>query len=66
MFVDGILIIFGLLLVALLLVGAVYLLRRWNSPDGERYMRMRMQGPFVPLSEEDVAADRRRRKRGHN
>jgi hypothetical protein len=28
-----------------------------NSADAERYRRTAMQGPFVPLSEEDIAAD---------
>ncbi len=32
----------------------------FNSPDGERYRKMRMQGPFVPLSTEEIAADDRR------
>ena len=32
----------------------------WNSKDGERYRKMRMQGPFVPLSKEDNEEDARR------
>ena len=36
----------------------------WNSADGERYRKMRMQGPFVPLSAEEIAEDERRRRRG--
>lgn len=31
----------------------VKLFRVFNSPDGERYLRMRMQGPFVPLDPQD-------------
>ena len=42
------------------IVGMVKLVRAFNSPDGERYRRMRMQGPFVPLSAEDIAEDERR------
>ena len=29
----------------------------FNSPDGERYLKRRMQGPFVPLSADEVASD---------
>lgn len=34
----------------------------FNSPDGERYRRMRTQGPFAPLSEADVTNDEKPRK----
>lgn len=27
---------------------AVYLFKVFNSPEGERYLRQRSQGPFVP------------------
>lgn len=33
----------------------------FNSPDGERYMRRRFQGPYVPLSAEENAADEARK-----
>lgn len=33
----------------------------FNSPDGERYMRRRIQGPYVPLSAEENAADEARK-----
>ena len=26
-----------------------------NSPDGERYLKRRMQGPFVPVTPEEEA-----------
>ena len=32
----------------------------YNSADGERYRRWRAQGPFVPLSEADIAEDKAR------
>lgn len=35
-------------------------IKMFNSPDGERYAKQRMQGPFVPLSEDDIAADQAR------
>ncbi|MBI2751063.1 MAG: hypothetical protein HYX43_17500 [Burkholderiales bacterium] len=35
----------------------------FNSEDGERYRKMRMQGPFIPLSAEDIEEDERRHKR---
>jgi len=56
-----------LVLPVLFLLGAWALLKlfaAWNSADGERYQKMRMQGPFVPLSAEDIAEDERRLKRG--
>jgi hypothetical protein len=31
--------------------------RVFNSPDGERYQKLRMQGPFVPLSDAEIQAD---------
>lgn len=37
------------------------LLKLFNSPDGERYMKRRMQGPFVPLSAEESASDEARK-----
>jgi hypothetical protein len=39
------------------LIGLWKVFRVFNSPDGERYRRMKMQGPFAPLSAEDVVAD---------
>jgi hypothetical protein len=36
------------------------LLKLFNSPDGERYRKRRMQGPFVPLSAEEIAEDEAR------
>ena len=35
----------------------------FNSSDGERFRKMRMQGPFIPLSAEDVKADALQRDR---
>ena len=40
----------------------IKVLRIYNSPAGERYLRLRMQGPFVPLSPEEIAADDQRVK----
>jgi membrane protein implicated in regulation of membrane protease activity len=42
--------------VAMLVVGAYAwyrYLKFLNSPDGERYQKMRTQGPFVPLPPEE-------------
>lgn len=40
---------------------AAWLAYKWwnifNSPDGERYLKRRMQGPFVPLGQEEIADD---------
>jgi hypothetical protein len=44
------LIIFIVLLVPVL---AVYLWwKLFNTPNGERYLKMRMQGPFVPAGDD--------------
>jgi hypothetical protein len=50
-----------LALIALAGVGALYLaFKVFNSPDGERYRKRRMQGSFVPLSAEEIAEDEAR------
>jgi hypothetical protein len=46
---------------ALLAWAGLILFRYYNSPDAERHRRTAMQGPFAPLSEEDIAADEKRR-----
>ena len=40
-------------------------IKMFNSPDGERYAKRRMQGPFVPLSEEEIASDEARKLARH-
>ena len=40
-------------ILAAILLGAYLWIRLSNSPDGERYLKQRMQGPFVPLDKED-------------
>ena len=57
---EAVLLTFGALVLGLLIVGAVYVLRAWNSPYGERYSRAGMQGPFVPLGEDGAAAGKQR------
>ena len=39
---------------------AFRLLRRFGPPDWERIQKRRMQGPFVPLSGEEIAEDNAR------
>lgn len=34
----------------------------FNSADGERYMKRRAQGPFVPLNADDIAEDDARKR----
>jgi hypothetical protein len=51
--VCGLVAVFGLWML-------VKVFQLYNSPDGERYRKLRMQGPFVPLSTEEIEADRRR------
>lgn len=45
--------------------GLIKLFTVFNSADGERYRRMRMQGPFVPLSKEDIEDDECRKNLGN-
>ena len=40
---------------------AVKLWKAFNSPDGERYLKRRMQGPLVPLTSEEQARDKERK-----
>lgn len=53
-------IIVGAILLLAVVIGIAYV-KVFNSPDGERYLKRRMQGPFVPLSEQDEAEDQARR-----
>ncbi|MEO7494561.1 MAG: hypothetical protein ABIT83_24580 [Massilia sp.] len=53
-------ILIGAVLLLAVVVGVVYV-KVFNSPDGERYLKRRMQGPFVPLSEQDEADDQARK-----
>ena len=55
-----------LLVVVALCGGLYYIFRVFNGPDGERYQRQRMQGPFVPVSEADPKSknDQRASERG--
>jgi hypothetical protein len=50
-----------LIVIAVFIPLAAYAVLKWwtvfNSPDGERYMKRRMQGPFVPLTPEEKACD---------
>ena len=51
------------LLIGIGIFGCIKSLDVFNSPDGERYRRMRAQGPFAPLTKEDVANDENQRKK---
>ncbi len=35
--------------------------KAFNSPDGERYLKRRMQGPFIPVTPEETARDAARK-----
>lgn len=53
----------GIIIGLALIVGVVLhvlVLMMYDSPDGERYRKIRMRGPFVPLSEEEIAEDKAR------
>ena len=49
---------FGLIVTVVVIAYALFKLwKAFNSPDGERYLKRRMQGPFVPLTPKDIAGD---------
>jgi len=51
----------GLIITVVMIAYAVYrLFRAFNSPVGERYLKRRMQGPFVPLTKGQMADDQAR------
>ncbi len=47
-------------IVVVVIIVKVVAFRMLNSPDGERYQKMRAQGPFVPLGAEEIAEDEAR------
>ena len=52
----------GLTITVVFIACAVF--RLWkaiDSPDGERYLKRRMQGPFVPLNPEEPTRDTARK-----
>jgi hypothetical protein len=54
-----------LLMMVALVPLAAFIAWKWfkifNSPDGERFMKRRVQGPYVPLSADENAADEARK-----
>ncbi len=40
---------------------AFMLWKAFDSPNGERYLKLRMQGPFVPVTPEEIASDAARK-----
>ena len=51
----------GLIVTVVLIAYAAFRLwKAFNSPEGERYLKHRMQGPFVPLNPQDQARDKTR------
>jgi hypothetical protein len=52
----------GLIITVVIIAYAAYRLwKAFNSPDGERYLKRRVQGPFVPLTKKDIASDEARK-----
>jgi hypothetical protein len=48
----------GLVITVVVIVYAAFRLwKAFNSADGERYLKRRMQGPFVPLTPAEKADD---------
>ena len=56
----------ALLIILVVLPVLGYAAFRWwkvfNSPDGERHRKRRVQGPFVPLSSDEIASDEARKR----
>ena len=51
----------GLTITVVFIAYVAFRLRKaFNSPDGERYLKRRMQGPFVPLTPEAQDRDKGR------
>jgi hypothetical protein len=46
--------------VVFIVYAAFRLWKAFNSPDGERYLKRRMQGPFVPLTSNEQAREKSR------
>lgn len=47
----------GFLILGAFVLGALAIRvwwKRFNSADGERYLKMRIQGPFVPIETDDA------------
>ena len=52
----------GLIITVAMIAFAAYRLwKAFNSPDGERYLKRRIQGPFVPLTKAEIADDKARK-----
>jgi hypothetical protein len=52
----------GLMITVVFIAYAAFRLwKAFNSPAGERYLKRRMQGPFVPLTPEEIASDEARK-----
>ncbi|MES2072965.1 MAG: hypothetical protein V4488_21610 [Pseudomonadota bacterium] len=50
----------SIVVVGVPILGVWLWVKIYNSENGERYIKMRMQGPFVPLGKEEIAEDERR------
>jgi len=52
-------------LILIVIIGIIIYLRwtLYNTPNGERYLKMRMQGPFVPAGEDEVKTDKNELKK---
>jgi hypothetical protein len=57
----SIILLFVVVLVPLMAFLAWKWIQIFNSPDGERYLKRRLQGPFTPLSDQDHAQDEARK-----
>ena len=55
---DGWLVALGVVvIIGAPILGGYLSIKAYGGADGERYRKRQMQGPFVPLSPEDIAED---------
>lgn len=50
------------ILICVSVVVFYFYLKYFNGPDGERYAKLRMQGPFVPDAEQETERPQKTRK----
>ncbi len=58
----AIVIVLAVACIPLWFYAAVRWWKTFNSPDGERYRKRRMQGSFVPLAPDDAPGDEVRKR----
>ena len=47
---------------SVLILGLMYCVKVFNGPDGERFQKLDVQGPLVPLSAAEIEEDAKRKR----